>query len=94
MSDSRQVWEAWRLSKTYHCRPSDLYGVEHPVQAFFFDRAIWLFGTTLDSDLEKAAAKAKKATQAEKAQLRVMQKWLGHEAIGFGAAPTRPTRTI
>lgn len=91
MSSSPQVWEAWRLSRAYHCRPSELYGIGHPVQAFFFDRALWLYGTTLEADLEKVAAKAKKPKQAEQAQIRVLQKWLGTEVLGFREPPT-PTK--
>lgn len=85
------MWEAWRLSKVYHCRASELYGISHPVQAFFFDRAVWLYGSTLESDLERAASKAKKPKQAEQAQLRVLQRWLGTEAIGF-QSPSTPTK--
>lgn len=93
VSSSPKVWEAWQLSKAYVVRPSELYGMTHPVQAFFFDRAVWVFGTTLESDLEKAGAKAKKPKQAEQARMRVLQKWLGTEAIGFQQPPQAPTRT-
>lgn len=90
VSSSSKVWEAWQLSKTYRCRPSELYGIHHPVQAFFFDRAVWLFGTSLESDLEKSTEKVKKPKQAEQARMRVLQKWLGTEVIGFRQpAPTR-----
>jgi hypothetical protein len=90
VSSSQKVWEAWQLSKTYNARPSELYGISHPVQQFFFDRAVYVFGTTLESDLEKAGEKAKKPKQAEQARMRVLQKWLGTEVIGFREpAPTR-----
>lgn len=90
VSSSPRVWEAWQLSKAYHVRPSELYGIQHPVQAFYFDRAVWVFGTTLDADLEKAGADAKKPAQQEAARMRVISKWLGSEAVGYRqAAPTR-----
>lgn len=90
VSDSSKVWEAWQLSKAYSRRPSELYGIDHPVQSFFFDRAVYLFGTTLEADLEKAGEKAKKPKQAEQARMRMLQKWLGQEVIGFRQpAPTR-----
>lgn len=92
MESSPQVWEAWQLSKAYHCRPSEIYGVHHPVQAFYFDRAVWVFGTTLENDLDKASADAKKPKQGEQARLRVLQKWLGQEAIGF--AQPQETRRV
>jgi hypothetical protein len=45
----------------------------------------------LETDLERAASKAKKPRQAEQAQLRVLQKWLGNETIGF-RSPPKPTK--
>lgn len=92
VSSSPQVWEAWQLSKAYHCRPSELYGIDHPVQALFFDRAVWLFGTTMETDLEKAGEGHKRPAQAEAARMRMLQRWLGTEAIGF-REPT-PTRKV
>lgn len=83
MGSSMRLWEAWRLSKTYHCRPSELYGIEHPVQQLFFDRAVWLFGSAVEADLNKASEKAKKTSQAQAARARVLAKWLGDENAGF-----------
>lgn len=91
MSSSSKLWEAWQLSKTYHCRPSELYGIEHPVQQFYFDRAVWVFGSTVDNEVDKAGEKAKKPKAAEQARLRVLNKWLGAETVGF-RAPAGPTR--
>jgi hypothetical protein len=69
--------EAWELSSKFHCRPSDLYGIEHPVRAFFFDRAVYTFGTALESDLAASTEKSKKPAQAKAIRQRVMAKWLG-----------------
>lgn len=77
------MWEAWLLSKQWKVRPSELYGVNHPVQAFYFDRAVWVFGTTMEADMDKAGQKAKKPKQQEAARLRVMHKWLGSDAVSF-----------
>lgn len=93
MSDSSQVWQAWQLSKAYRCRPSEIYGIEHPVQQLYFDRAVWAFGTTLEGELEKAGNNAKKPRQAEQARQRVLQKWLGSNTGDRGyRKPPAPTR--
>jgi hypothetical protein len=83
VSDSRRLWEAWKLSKAYHQPPSDIYGIEHPVTKFYFNRAVWLFGATLEGELEKAGQGHKKAKSAEAARMRVLSRWLGNEAAGF-----------
>ena len=73
------MWEAWQLSKTLRTRPSELYGISHPVTAYFFDRAVSTFGQAVDADLEEASSKATKAKKAEQARQRVLEKWLGIE---------------
>jgi hypothetical protein len=57
-------------------RPSELHGIEHPVTAYFFDRAIYTFGTTLEADLEEAGSKAKKEAQAERMRRLRLNTWL------------------
>lgn len=84
------MWEAWQLSKAYQVRPSELFGIGHPVQQFYFDRAVWVFGTSLEADLEKAGQNAKKPKAQEQARLRILQKWLGTEIVGF--RQPEPTR--
>jgi hypothetical protein len=69
-----------------------LYQIEHPVQQFYFDRAVWTFGTAVENDLEKAGEKAKKPKAAEQARLKVLVRWLGTEAVGGFRQPTAPTR--
>lgn len=84
------------MAKAYTCRPSELYGIQHPVQELFFDRAVWLFGTSLEAELEQVtnqsskSKKPKSQKQIEQARLKVLNKWLGSQAVGFRApAPTR-----
>jgi hypothetical protein len=88
------MWQAWQLSKAYTCRPSELYGIEHPVQKLFFDRAVWVFGSTLEADLEESGKSRGKKPKSEKqtnaARMKVLALWLGAEAAGFRTPmPTR-----
>lgn len=85
------MWEAWQLSKAYGVRPHEVYQITHPVQQFYFDRAVWVFGSTVEAELEKAGEKAKKPKAAEQARIRVLNRWLGTDVVGFRqpAAPTR-----
>jgi hypothetical protein len=77
VADSEKLWEAWRLSKAYRCRPSELYGIQDAVTAWSFDRACWLFGSQLDAELAEAEQGAKSKSQANGRRQRVIAKWLG-----------------
>lgn len=62
------------------CLPSDLYGLTDPLQRFYFNRAIWIFGTNVENDLDEVDNKStgKKVSQkalASKKQM-VLNKWL------------------
>lgn len=92
VANSQRVWELYKLSKDYRCRPSDLLTITHPVQAFYLDRAVWTFGTSLDAALAKVEDGKKKAPQIKAAKTRVLHTWLEMGAQGF-RAPTGPTRT-
>ena len=86
------MWEAWKISKAYRLRPSELYGIKDELKAWSFDRAVWLFGSNLEAELEEAANDAKNKGQAESKQRRVLAKWLGggvqqYRDPGGSAAP-------
>ncbi len=57
--------------------------------AFHFDRAVWLFGATLDGELNKAGQAHKKPKMAEAAKARVMAKWMGNDGGFRKPVPTR-----
>lgn len=80
MADSAQLWEAWKLSKAYRCRPSEIYAIKDEVTAWSFDRACYLFGSQLDAELSQAEQGAKSASQANGRRQRVIAKWLGGKA--------------
>lgn len=71
------------MSQAYRLRPSSFYGIVDELKAWSFDRAVWLFGSSLEAELEEAAHSAKNSSQAESRQRQVMEKWLG------GAAPRK-----
>lgn len=80
------------MAKTYHCRPSELLHIDHATQAFHLDRAVWIFGTSFDSDLrevEKPKGKGKQPSPAdiERKRAQRLQKWLDDEST-----PQKPQR--
>ena len=74
------LWEAWRLAKAYMTRPSEIYGVRDEVAAYSFDKAVYMFGSNLDAELQKAGREAKSDAQANGRRQRVLAKWLGTKA--------------
>lgn len=88
---SQRVWEVWQLSKNYRCRPSDLLNITHPVQAFYLDRAVWTFGTSLEGALAECEDGKKKAPQIKAAKQRVLTRWLELGPQKF-RAPEGPTK--
>lgn len=70
------------MSIAYSCPPSKLYGFVHPVEAYYFDRAVWLFGSAMDADIEESTEKVKKNRKA--AIERRVAKWLDDEETGEG----------
>jgi hypothetical protein len=41
------------MAKAFQCRPSSLLGIDHTVEAFFFDKAVFYLGTTIEDDIEE-----------------------------------------
>lgn len=80
------MWAAFQLSKTYRCRPSELYGIDEQPTAFYFDRAVGLFGVTVENKLAEAESSKKTKNQKMMARNMVLQRYLG--SGGF-AAPGR-----
>lgn len=64
------------MAETFHCLPSDIFKIEHPVLAHNFDCAVWLFGTTLDADLAEVEEKANKPAQKKAVRASRLAVWL------------------
>jgi hypothetical protein len=79
VESSANLWEAWTLSRAFGKRPSELYGINDEIAAWCFDRAVHLFGTSLEADLEKARGSAKNQFQMTTRTQAVFRRWLGIE---------------
>lgn len=83
------------MAQEFHCLPSDIVGVSHPVQAFFFNRAVSTFGWTVEEELEKATqtgGKGRTSGQkiAEQKRRAKLKQWLRDpDEITKAAAATK-----
>lgn len=68
------------MAKTYRTRPSAIYGIHDEVAAYCFDRAVMIFGTALEKDLQDASDGAKSKQQAAGREQRVFARWFGEAA--------------
>jgi len=59
-----------------HCRPSEFYGIEDELAAYSFDRAVNLFGVTLENRVQEVASKAKNKASADRKVKQELTKWL------------------
>lgn len=75
------MWQHYRMSKSLRKSPSELLDIRHPVRAFYFDRAVWTFGSTLEADLEAAVEGVKKEKAAKAKQQMVLATWLGGKGM-------------
>jgi hypothetical protein len=80
------------MASAYSTLPSKLYGLKHPVEAFYFDRAVFFFGTAMDADVEESTEKVKKNRKA--AIERRVSLWLDDDGNmpGRFASPAVTTR--
>ena len=59
-----RLWEIWRMAKEFRCRPSELmghairgddpHGGGRSVVALVLDRAVWSFGSAVETDMDEA----------------------------------------
>lgn len=92
------LWEAWSLAKTYRVLPSEIYAIQDEVAAWCFNRAVRMFGTELEAEMEESARGAKSDTQAQHRRQAVFARWTGTEvkfrdpAAGQPAAGSGPVQ--
>jgi hypothetical protein len=65
----------YRQGKTFATRPSELVGLTAQPARQFFDRAVFLFGSSLEADLEKSVESKKSASAKKLAQVMCMHRW-------------------
>lgn len=64
------------MAKAYRARPSEIYGLRNDVEAWCFDRAVFLFGSQLEHELREAGRGAKTDAKAKQKQMQVLDRWL------------------
>lgn len=70
------MWEAWQLSNQWKKAPSSVYGIQDPLAAHNFDKAVMYFGTAVEADINKATEKAKDSNSSNSKAQAVLKKWL------------------
>ena len=60
----------------YQIRPSELYGIDDGVAAFCLDRAVAMFGSRVDNEIQEAQ-EGKKPAQAKASAALVLERWVG-----------------
>lgn len=66
----------WNLSQALRTRPSDILGLSDKIQCYYFDKAVWIFGTEVEADIERSSAKAKTDRGREQKRIQVLRKWI------------------
>jgi hypothetical protein len=73
------------MSQSLRSRPSILLGIENVALAFYFDRAVWSFGSNLQYLLDKAESEAKTPAAAKSKKVLILSSWItdGHQQNRF-----------
>lgn len=71
------MWQTWQVSQSLRKSPSDLLGIKNSVHRYYFDKAVWRFGSAIEADLNAVAEKSKTAAATRAKQAMVMAKWMG-----------------
>lgn len=64
------------MSQRMRVLPSVLLHMRNPVTAFYFDRAVWMFGQAVQSELDEVEAKSKNPKSTPSRQRMVLNKWI------------------
>ena len=75
------------MSQSLHTQPADLLAISNSLHRFFFNRAIYRFGSMLDAELEEISNKAKKAGSAQAKQKMRLALWLDEGQGGLYKDP-------
>lgn len=73
------------MATKFQSRPSEHLNIEHPVAAFYFDRAIYTFGSLLEADMEDEVGKVKDEKGQKRAAQRVLNRWMGEGQQRFAS---------
>jgi hypothetical protein len=64
------------MSQSYRSRPSEIFGCDDALAAFYFDRAVWTWGARVQHEIQQAQNANTPTAQANKLAI-VNMKWLG-----------------
>jgi len=70
------------MAQDLRCRPSSLMGVTDSLYAFYLDRSIWTFASTINAEMDAAVTrlpKSAKESAHRRARQRVLDQYLGYE---------------
>jgi hypothetical protein len=70
------MWETWQVSQKLRVTPSQLLHLKHPILAYYFDRAVWMFGSAVQTELDEVEAKSKNPKSVPSAKRMVLNKWI------------------
>jgi len=59
-----------------------LAGLLDPLVKFYFDRAIWSFGSVVDAEMEQSSEKAKTTRSATAKRMMVLNKYITGDTRG------------
>lgn len=71
------MWQTWQMSQSLRKSPSELLRISNPIHAYYFDKAVWRFGTAVEADLNAASEKSTKPATIKAKQAMIMAQWLG-----------------
>lgn len=57
------AWQLWQRCQAFNKTPSDLVGLENPLMSYYFDRGIWVFGTYVQREVDKAGEAASRGAR-------------------------------
>lgn len=71
------MWETWVISQKLRVTPSQYIHLQDPILCYYFDRAVWLFGSSVEADLNAVDANAgKNAKSVPSRKQMVLNQWI------------------
>lgn len=64
------------MSQKLRVTPSELLHLDNPVLAYCFDRAVWLFGSSVEAELNAVESSGKNPKSVPGRKQMVLNKWI------------------
>jgi hypothetical protein len=71
--------------------PSELLDITHPLRAFYFNRAVAVFGTRVDAEIDEMTRDKKNAKAIEAAANMAVAKWIETADVRKSFRAPQPT---